>query len=765
MANKPGEANFFPDVPVYPEMGTFMPVYGKFDLTTYIQGASDYEIMAFLVGKYNTCLEAYGNITKLSTDTITACKQLQDWINSWFTNLDVQEEINKKIDSMVADGSFGTLLHQTFDAQINQQTTSAVTAWLVANVTPTGSAVVVDKSLSIEGAAADAKATGEIRTYVEEEKNKFIKNNILYNNSEVNVTGSGPWESQKITINASPNIDYFVSIGSVENNLTDTVARILFSDGTTTYEERLITAEDVTNKKIVHVISKLDITTTMTLNLYRNSSESTGTSGTTIFKDVRITKWSSIVTETNRDSIAFKTSNFNRLESETDDSGKLNRCIAAGIESENAIVVIDELLSIKEGVHIYPKTGKENLLITSILSKTANNSSFYNGKWHSISTGINVTGSCTVFTIHNVDNTTEWSGIEFSKLAIVNTGYSWKQGKDDTLTYDVIGIQYERATAAIKDCYFYGMKIAVNNPYTALAYSDMLNISNCDFHYFTDAAIVASRCDSAIIKNNSFVPFNNYKNAIYIRGGAGCTLIDNTFTNWGHKNAAGEWVKCAAASRTPDDNGSFVIYSYDSNISVIGLHSEWHTGTAVIYSKGGNITVQSAKIPLCASEFVLCRYSGIVNVTGCEVEYAAGHVPYDDIYAVATCGVNVKSSIRRGGVNVARPLKVNTVNSPAGFANVGVVVIEKIGETAKFYNPYTPGNKNDATISGNKITAKLSNYAGLAKTAIASINKGGAVFCNAVIASDTGGDNIELTLFDASGSAYTSDVTATIVVY
>ena len=161
MANKPGEANFFPDVPQFTSMGTFQPVHGKFDLTTYIQGASDYEIMAFLIGKYNACLEAYGNITKLSTDTITACKQLQDWINSWFDNLDVQEELNNKIDSMVADGSFGTLLHQAFDAQINQQTTNAVTSWLIANVTPTGSAVVVDKSLSIAGAAADAKTTGD----------------------------------------------------------------------------------------------------------------------------------------------------------------------------------------------------------------------------------------------------------------------------------------------------------------------------------------------------------------------------------------------------------------------------------------------------------------------------------------------------------------------------------------------------------------------------------------------------------------------------
>ena len=183
MANKPGEANFFPDVPEFPSMGVFQPIYGKFDLTTYIQGASDYEIMAFLVGKYNACLEAYGNITKLSTDTITACKQLQDWINSWFTNLDVQEEINKKLDKMVADGSFGTLLHQTFDAQINQQTTSAVTKWLVANVTPTGSAVVVDKSLSIEGAAADAKQVGLNRATLTINESKQLNIIITHENN------------------------------------------------------------------------------------------------------------------------------------------------------------------------------------------------------------------------------------------------------------------------------------------------------------------------------------------------------------------------------------------------------------------------------------------------------------------------------------------------------------------------------------------------------------------------------------------------------
>ena len=209
MANKPGTANFFPDVPVYPDMGTFQPVYGKFNLTTYIQGASDYEIMAFLVGKYNACLEAYDKVTKLSTDTITAAHQLQDWINSWFDNLDAQQELNNKIDSMVADGSFGTLLHQTFDAQINQQTTNAATAWLVANVTPTGSAVVVDKSLSIVGAAADAKSTGIACNY---------KSNVIN------------WNSNNATLDAHADANKFfgyttvIQSNSIINNITLTGA-------------------------------------------------------------------------------------------------------------------------------------------------------------------------------------------------------------------------------------------------------------------------------------------------------------------------------------------------------------------------------------------------------------------------------------------------------------------------------------------------------------------------------------------------------------
>ena len=242
MANKPTPADFSPTVPDFPSIGQYQPIYGKFDLTTYIQGASDYEIMSFLVQCYNATLKGYSEVTQLSKDTVTAYNQLQAWVNTWFDNLDAQTEINSKlqemyengslaeaiassdaiipamnnylntptgnenlygatsrkindmaangtlvnivkdtgqvsnavvsylnsvegsealanvtaakIEAMASAGTLGTIISNTVDLQ------STTTNWLQQNVTPVGSAVVVDKSLTIEGAAADAKAVG-----------------------------------------------------------------------------------------------------------------------------------------------------------------------------------------------------------------------------------------------------------------------------------------------------------------------------------------------------------------------------------------------------------------------------------------------------------------------------------------------------------------------------------------------------------------------------------------------------------------------------
>lgn len=113
MANKPNPANFAPDVPDFPNVPKFLPCYGKFDLTTYIQGASDYEIMCNLVQLYNTMAEGYNNVEKLSTDTQKAYVQLQNFVNTWFDGLDVTDEVSIILHRMVDDGSLEQVVAQT----------------------------------------------------------------------------------------------------------------------------------------------------------------------------------------------------------------------------------------------------------------------------------------------------------------------------------------------------------------------------------------------------------------------------------------------------------------------------------------------------------------------------------------------------------------------------------------------------------------------------------------------------------------------------
>lgn len=83
-------------------------------------------------------------------------QQLHDYVMDYFANLDVQDEINNKINAMIADGTFLTIVTPT----INQTVVDTTTSWLAAHITqPTTPAI--DNTLLIAGAAADAKAAGD----------------------------------------------------------------------------------------------------------------------------------------------------------------------------------------------------------------------------------------------------------------------------------------------------------------------------------------------------------------------------------------------------------------------------------------------------------------------------------------------------------------------------------------------------------------------------------------------------------------------------
>ncbi len=82
---------------------------------------------------------------------------LKNYVNDYFNNLDLTAEVQTIIDQMRIDGFFDQLISEIVTSSGTIESTTA--EWLATNVTPVGSAVVVDASLSISGAAADAAVT------------------------------------------------------------------------------------------------------------------------------------------------------------------------------------------------------------------------------------------------------------------------------------------------------------------------------------------------------------------------------------------------------------------------------------------------------------------------------------------------------------------------------------------------------------------------------------------------------------------------------
>ena len=90
--------------------------------------------------------------SKLYTDTEEALTDFKEYVYNYFENLDLQDEVNTRINALIAEGFF--------DPIIQEELSPVVTAWLEDNIT-TPEGVVVDASLSIAGACADAKAAGD----------------------------------------------------------------------------------------------------------------------------------------------------------------------------------------------------------------------------------------------------------------------------------------------------------------------------------------------------------------------------------------------------------------------------------------------------------------------------------------------------------------------------------------------------------------------------------------------------------------------------
>lgn len=136
----------------------------------YDDSLSYYELLCKVVDYLNKTMEDVDTLEGDVTGIYNAYNSLQEYVNDYFDNLNVQDEIDNKLDRLVADGTIHDIFNDDVVAILNQGVEarnaaiaaipSNVASWLNEHITQeTG--YVIDDTLSIQGAAADAKATGD----------------------------------------------------------------------------------------------------------------------------------------------------------------------------------------------------------------------------------------------------------------------------------------------------------------------------------------------------------------------------------------------------------------------------------------------------------------------------------------------------------------------------------------------------------------------------------------------------------------------------
>ena len=106
-------------------------------------------------------------------DVQTEWENYKNYIDNYFAQLDLSQEVSDKIDQMAADGYFSDLFNTLFRSDIITEAGTITSDWIASNLLQeTG--YVLDKSLTVQNAAADALAAGNAI-----KNSQVISNNII----------------------------------------------------------------------------------------------------------------------------------------------------------------------------------------------------------------------------------------------------------------------------------------------------------------------------------------------------------------------------------------------------------------------------------------------------------------------------------------------------------------------------------------------------------------------------------------------------------
>ena len=165
--------DFAPDLAGYTGQGAFRFWCQKVLPIVYDDSLSYYELLNKVVNYLNNVIKDVATVEENVGSLYSAYGDLQDYVDrhiaeieeivntftsyiyEYFENLDVQVEINAKLDEMARSGELTAIVAPAVEPLIPHY----VSDWLEDNITPTTPAI--DSSLTVEGAGADSKTVGD----------------------------------------------------------------------------------------------------------------------------------------------------------------------------------------------------------------------------------------------------------------------------------------------------------------------------------------------------------------------------------------------------------------------------------------------------------------------------------------------------------------------------------------------------------------------------------------------------------------------------
>lgn len=164
MAEKPT----IPDFPTLPDFGQM--ITQACEVVASVRGIPyDFNGTLSLENKFVVLFKTVKEMFDAQDALVKSYKELYEFINTYFDNLDVQKEINKKLDDMSREGTLLNIIKPTV--------TNETTKWLASNMT-NPSSPAVDKSLSVKGAAADAFMTGSLLSSLFSPNLNYFRENL-----------------------------------------------------------------------------------------------------------------------------------------------------------------------------------------------------------------------------------------------------------------------------------------------------------------------------------------------------------------------------------------------------------------------------------------------------------------------------------------------------------------------------------------------------------------------------------------------------------